>query len=194
MTTFDIVVLIIVLALLIRGIWTGFIRQIAFVLALILGFIFAGVLTGPLARFARFAIENPLPRFFVVYLLLFSLGALAVVLAGRSLQKLAESANLSWLDRALGGTLGLFKALLISCLLFMFATLIWPPNRDYLQTTLFYPVLSRASLVLMSFVKDDELRYHFLGKDQLIRERNYSTPPVSPPAVPAGEHVRRHSI
>ena len=194
MTSFDTFVLIIVVALLIRGIWTGFIRQIAFVLALILGFIFAGVLTGPLARLVEFAIANPVPRFLLVYLLLFGLGALAVVLAGKSLQKLAESANLSWLDRVLGGTLGLFKAIFISCLLFLFATLIWPPNRDYLKSTLFYPVLSRASLVLMSFVKDDELRYHFLGKDMLIRERIYSTPPVSPPSVPSGEHVRRQSI
>jgi membrane protein required for colicin V production len=194
MTIFDTLVLIIVVALLVRGVWTGFIRQIAFVLALILGFIFAATLTGPLARIARIVIDNPLPRFFLVYMLLFGLGALAVILAGRSLQKLAETANLSWLDRALGGILGLFKALFICCLLFLLAAFIWPPNRDYLKTTLFYPVLSRGSLFLMSFVKDDELRYHFFGQDLLIRQHNYSTPPVLPLPVPPSEPVRRHSI
>lgn len=194
MTFFDTIVLIIILALLLRGIWTGFIRQIAFFLALVLGFIFAGVLTGPLARLAKIFIDSPGPRFFLVYMLLFGLGALAVILAGRSLQKLAESVNLSWLDRTLGGALGLLKALFISCLLFLFATFIWPPNRDYLKTTLFYPVLSRGSLFLMSFVKDEELRYHFFGKDLLIRERSYSTPPISQPPIPLNERVRRHSI
>ena len=192
MTGFDTFVIIITLALLIRGIWIGFIRQIAFVLALILGFIFAGTLTVPLARLIGFVIENPLPRLFLIYMLLFGSGALAVVLAGRSLQKLVDAVNLSWLDRAFGGVLGLFKALFITSFIFLMAMFLWPPNRDYLKSTLCYPLLSKSSSFLMTFVKDEELRNHFLGKEPLLQDGYISIQPT--PAVPSSERLRRNSI
>lgn len=193
MTGFDIFVLIIILALLIRGIWIGFIRQIAFFLALILGFIFAGTLTVPLARLVGSMLATPLSHFFLIYLLLFGSGALAVVLAGRSLLKLVEAANLSWLDRAFGGILGLCKALFIASFIFLMAMFLWPPNRDSLKSALFYPLLSKSSMVLMSFVKDEELRYYFLGKKPTIQEDGDFSIPASP-AVPSSERLRRNSI
>ena len=70
-TAFDVLVLVIFLAFLVRGIWVGFIRQISSLIAMLGGFLLAGYFDNEFYSFLLPYFNNSHTAFLITYILLF---------------------------------------------------------------------------------------------------------------------------
>jgi membrane protein required for colicin V production len=174
-TAFDIAIFIIAAILIGHGIWVGCIRQLASILALIVGFVVAGRLCGDFYHTILPFISSPNLAFIVSYLILFIAIYLAVILLGMGLKKVVDIALLAWFDRALGGLLGAAKALFIACLVFMILSSFLSGSNNFLRRSLTYPYLALTSEYIMQLIRDADIRSSFRPKEQAI---SVPLPPV----------------
>lgn len=186
MTTFDIIALIIFLAFLARGIWTGLIHQLTFLAALLLGFLAAGRLHSLSAHMLESFITNRQLNFLVTYVLLFVVAYLLVMLLGKGLKKVMSITFLGWFDRLLGGLFGIIKAVFIASLIFMIVNAFLSGTNNGLKNSLSYPFFIESSQTILMVVKDKKLRDQFLPKKPAILPDLL----FSPITVPGGKAVR----
>ena len=158
MTLLDVGTIIIIVLFLGRGIWTGFVRQIASIAALIIGFVVAGRFYGESAYLVVPFINNRQAGFFIAYVLLFAISFFAVIMLGLVLKKVMALSLLGWFDRLLGGMLGLAKGLFVACLLFMGLALVVSDTSPLFRQSCFSPYLENGSRLLLSVIRDRELR------------------------------------
>jgi membrane protein required for colicin V production len=154
----DALVVVIVLFFVVRGVRVGFVRQIASIAALIFAFVVAGRFYGESSSFVLPFISNPQIGFFLIYAALFIITFSAVILLGFLLKSIITISLLGWFDRLLGGGLGLSKAILVSCLFFMGLTLFVTDTSPFFRRSFFYPYLANASRIILTLVKDKQLR------------------------------------
>lgn len=99
-----------------RGIWRGLINDLAGLVGLLMGYLFADSLSVYLEPFlAAFIDDTGLLHGLSYYLSLFAI-YLAVVLLGKIATRLSTLILLGWLNRLLGGLTGLAKGALIAAL------------------------------------------------------------------------------
>jgi len=175
MSTLDGIVLIILMVFFIRGVWVGFIRQIASILSLVLGFIVAGRYYGEYAHIVKPYINNQQVGFFVTYLVIFLLVFGAVILGGFLLKQVMSVSMLGWFDKTLGALLGVGTGICICCLVFMGIGIFISGSSPFFTRSVFYPHLDKASLFIVQIVKDAELRSELLPQQQAISEFFSST-------------------
>ena len=168
MSALDIIIIIIISLFLGRGIWTGFIRQIASVAALVIGFIIAGRFYGESANLVFPFIRNQQAGFFVAYILLFLLSFAVVILTGILIKKVMKISLLGWFDTFLGGVFGLFKGVFVSCLVFMGLALFISGASTFFSNSFFYPYLESSSNFVISIIKDEEIRHGLLPQKPAI--------------------------
>jgi membrane protein required for colicin V production len=119
MTSLDVLTVGIFLFFTGRGIWRGFINELAGLLALILGYLFAEHLSNLLTPFLKAFIEDEgLLQGVSYYLSLFGI-YLAVVLLGKIATRLTKLILLGWLNRLLGAFTGMAKGILLAALVAM---------------------------------------------------------------------------
>lgn len=168
MSSIDSAIILIIFLLTARGVWTGFVRQVSFVIALITAFIVAGrfylYFSGLLSGF----IDTPQLAFLLTYLILFGLVYLAVICIGLALKKFLKVSMLGGFDRLFGGLFGLGKGLFIVILLFMALAALLANSAAFLRRSYFYPFLNGGSQVVMSFINDPVLRASFQPKEPAI--------------------------
>ena len=197
-TSFDVIVVLLFLLFLIRGTWIGFMRQLAFFLALIGSYLLAGQFTGQMMPHVGKFIENPKAVFFVSFGLLFLVGAIVLVLIGKVLSLVMEIALVSWFDRTLGFLLGLAKAVFVTSFLYMVMSSSMISANELLEKSLTSPYLARGAEVVRRIIADPELKKLFLAKvPAIIRDLVPAVPgetvpgdsqPGKPePAPPAAE-------
>lgn len=114
MHTLDIIFLVLGLIFLVIGIKRGLSGEIIRVLAMVLGFVFAFVYYNDIAAFFS-DIKTPLQiknaaAFVIIYIVV----VLLVLILGWIIKKLINFTMLGWIDRILGGFIGLFKAALLA--------------------------------------------------------------------------------
>lgn len=172
MTAIDFGVIAIILIFLARGIWTGFIRQLASLAALILGFLFAGRYYEQISPRLSSLIHSPQLAFLVTYVLLFLAVFCGVVAIGFVLKKVVSLSLLGWFDRVMGGVFGLVKAGVIITVLFMVLSGLLPDASPLITGSLTAPYLRKSSRFLLSFVSNQSLHRHLLPRE---------------PAIPAGQ-------
>lgn len=170
MSTLDGLVIIILVIFFIRGIWIGFIRQVASLLSLVLGFIVAGRYYGEYAHLISPYIQNKQVGFLVSYLLIFILVFCAVIISGLVLKKVMSISLLGWFDKSVGALFGVGKGVCICCLVFMGAATFISGSSSFFTRSLFYPYLDQASQLLLSIVKEKELRADLLPQQPAISE------------------------
>ncbi|OKY75719.1 MAG: hypothetical protein BM485_08385 [Desulfobulbaceae bacterium DB1] len=168
MSLLDAIVIILLVIFLARGIWTGLVRQIASIAALIIGFVIAGRYYGESAGFVTPFISNQQAGFFVAYLLLFAASFGAVILLGLFLKQVINLSLLGWFDKLLGGVLGLAKAVLLSCLLIMGLALFISGANPFFRNSLCYPYLENSSRMLLALIKDQDLRNNLMPRRPAI--------------------------
>ncbi len=168
MSSFDAFVLIILLILLARGIWVGFARQLASLLALLLAFVVAGRFYGESAALVVPYIKNQQAGFLIAYGLIFFLVFLTVHLLGLGLKKVMSISLLGWFDRALGGTFGLAKGLFLSSLLFMTMTAFLSDPNALFKKSVFAPHLEKSSCFIIHVIKNKNIRSDFLPRQPAI--------------------------
>ena len=175
LTSFDIAVLAISGLLIGHGIWVGCIKQLASILALIVGFVAAGRLCEDFYQTLLPFISSPNIAFFVSYLILFVVIYLGIILLGMGLKKVIDIALLGWFDRAMGGLLGAAKAMFVAVLVFMALSSILSGSNNFLRKSFSYPYLSSSSEYILRLIRDVDLRSSFLPKEPAIQR---ALPPV----------------
>ena len=168
-TAFDVLVLLIFLAFLVRGIWIGFIRQISSLIAMIGGFALAGYFDSEFYHFILPYIDNSHIGFLITYILLFIEFFYLIKLVGLGLKKVMDVSLTLWFDRTVGGLFGVVKGIFFISLLFVVIGSFLSGSNNYLKKSISYPLLSNSSKVILTFIKDYDLRSYFIPKEPAIR-------------------------
>jgi membrane protein required for colicin V production len=149
-------------------VWTGFVRQLSFVIALVLAFLVAGRFYLYFAGFMHGVISTPQLAFLLTYLLLFGAVYLTVIFAGLAVKKFLKVSMLGGFDRFMGGLFGMGKGLFIIILLFTALAGLLANSATFLRKSYFYPFLNGGSQLVMSFINDPGLRASFKPKEPAI--------------------------
>jgi len=168
-TAFDILVLVIFLAFLARGIWIGFIRQISSLVAMIGGFLLAGYFDNEFYRILLPYFKNSHTVFLITYILLFVAFFFLIKLVGLGLKKVMDITLTSWFDRTVGGLFGVIKGIFFTSLIFIVVSSYLSGSNKYIKKLITYPFLAQSSKVILTFIRDHDLRSYFIPKEPAIR-------------------------
>lgn len=168
MSSIDSAIILIISLLTARGVWTGFVRQVSFIAALVLAFMVAGRYYGHFSGFLGHFISTPQLAFMLTYMLLFIMVYLGVVFSGLGMKKVMKVSMLGGFDRFMGGIFGMGKGMFITILVFMVLAGILSNSATFLSKSYFYPFLNNASQMVMSFIRDPDLRSSFKPKEPAI--------------------------
>ena len=168
MSSIDSAIILIISLLTARGVWTGFVRQVSFIAALILAFMVAGRYYGHYSGFLGQFISTPQLAFMLTYMLLFVMVYLGVVFSGLGLKKVMKVSMLGGFDRFMGGIFGMGKGMFITILAFMVLAGVLSNSATFLSRSYFYPFLNNASQMVRSFIRDPDLRSSFKPKEPAI--------------------------
>lgn len=168
MTAIDFGVIAIILIFLVRGVWVGFVRQLASLAALILGYLFAGRYYEQISPRLSSLIPSPQLCFLVTYALLFLAVFAGVIALGFLLKKVMSISLLGWFDRVMGGFFGLVKAGVLTSVLFMVVSGLLADSNPLITGSLATPYLAKSSSFLLSFVPDRNLHRHLRPKESAI--------------------------
>jgi len=94
------------------------------------------------------------------------------------LQRVITITMMQWFDRTLGGILGFLKGFFLANLLFMILAAFLSSGNSFLRDSLAYPLLSATSELVLSMVKDGEVREQFLPQMPAIFEHQAPVVPV----------------
>jgi membrane protein required for colicin V production len=136
MTWIDIVIVIILIALVMHGIFMGLIRGVFDIAGIIAGYILA----------INFNDMIALPRF-LAFLIIFIIVVVGVSILGRIISKALRTTPLGLFDRLFGGLLGLIKGLIIS-FVFLLVVLLIQKSEKTLRNSEIAPLVIRGGLVV----------------------------------------------
>lgn len=168
LTMFDYIVLIISLLFLVRGVWIGFMRQLAVFFALIGGYWLACRYSALLIPSVGQLIENPRIIFLLSFSILFLVSAVLFILFGKALHKVMEVSMLGWFNRMLGFFLGGFKAFIFASLLFLIVTPTLSASNDMLRKSVSTPFLKDGAAFAQKIIFDERIRKSFNPKTSAI--------------------------
>ena len=168
MTYFDLVVAFIFLFFLVRGLWIGFMRQLAAFFALVGSYYLAGHYASEILPFTERLVDNPKLIFFVSFALIFLVAAIAFTLIGKVLHRFMRITLLGWLDRFSGMLLGGVKAAVVASLIYMFLASSLSATNELLKKSYTSPYLKQGAELLQSLIDDPRLRKYFLQKEPAI--------------------------
>ncbi|MDA1118036.1 MAG: CvpA family protein [Proteobacteria bacterium] len=163
MTWLDYLVLTIILASILWGVWKGLVHEVISVAAWVLAFLGANLFAGPLGDMLPEALPTPEIRVLVAFVLVFIAILAVCTLLGRMLSKLVKVAGLGDLDRSLGGVFGLARALMIALAIAVIAGLTGLPRQPGWQNSISGPLLTQAVLAFKPWLPRPlalRLRYH----------------------------------
>ena len=180
MNSLDFGVIVIILLFLVRGVWVGFVRQLASLAALILGYLFAGRYYEQISPRLSSVIPSPQLCFLVTYALLFLAVFCGVLALGFVLKKVMSVSLLGWFDRFMGGIFGLVKAGVIITVGFMVLSGMLADSNPLMANSLAAPYLTKSSGFLLSFIPDQNLHRHLLPKEPAIALPDFPIPEGKP--------------
>ncbi len=169
LTSFDSIIALLFLIFIARGIWIGFMRQLAAFLALVGSYWLAGRYSGELIPYVKQFVENPKLVFLASFALFFLVSAILFILAGKVLRRVMEITLLGWFDRFLGLLLGGVKAGVLSVLLYMFLSSMLSSSNTLLSKSLSAPYLKQGADVVRRIIQDRRLREEFVPKEPAIK-------------------------
>ncbi len=160
-TWLDLLVAGIFLYFILRGAWTGFMRQLAALLALVGSYVVAAQYMADLIPYTKNFIDNPKLVFLATFLFLFFVSALMFSLMGRLLHRLMQFSMLGWFNRLLGVAVGVVKATLLVSLLYMVLASTLSATNAALRSSWSAPYLRQGSQILQDLINDPEVRDYF---------------------------------
>lgn len=168
MTAIDFGAIVIILFFLARGIWVGFIRQLASMAALILGYLFAGRYYEQISPRLSSMVTSPQLCFLLTYALLFLVVFFGVIALGYVLKKVMSLSLLGWFDRFMGGIFGLVKAGVIVTVGFMVLSGLLAEANPLMANSFAAPYLRKSSGFLLAFIPDQNLHRLLLPKEPAL--------------------------
>ena len=174
MNFLDFILLTIIAVALVRGFLRGMIRQLASLIGIFAGFVVAGHLYSKLLQLVKKHLASIPYLELATYLAVFAATWLVVILLGMLALRLSRAMLMGWLDRLLGGLLGLLKGTLAAVVLVAILTLFLPERSSILAGSLLSAHAQGAVSYLAKLTPKD-LRDRYQEKqnallDQLKRE------------------------
>jgi len=168
LTFFDFAIAFLFVLFFVRGVWIGFVRQLAAFLALVGSYVLAGQYADRILPWTERFVDNPKVTFFVSFAILFMAAALAFTLIGKVAYRFMQITLLGWLDRLAGLGLGGVKAAVVASLLYMFLASSLSTTNDLLRKSYATPYLKQGAELLRSCINDPRLRKYLLQKEPAI--------------------------
>jgi membrane protein required for colicin V production len=165
---FDLVIAVLFLIFLIRGLWIGFMRQLAAFFALVGSYYLAGQYAARILPFTERFVDNPKWTFLVSFALIFIVAALVFTFIGKVLHRFMQITLLGWLDRISGLILGGVKAAVVASLLYMFLASSLSSTNELLRKSYSSPYLKQGAEMLQSLIDDPRVRKYFVQKEPAI--------------------------
>ena len=187
LTFYDLLILGLLLLLVARGLWVGFLKQIISLVALYFGYIVASQYHDRLFPFLRDLSGNPKVVFFASYALVFVATYILAVLAGKGLHYVVKVTMAGWFDHLLGGFLGLAKGVLLIVLMHMVLGTVLAPENELLRSCETCDELNAATGLALELVSNEEARKALMQQVPAISVdtvKDYLAPGVKVP-VPA---------
>ena len=142
MVPIDFVIITILVIGVVRGFFTGGIKQVLSVAGVILGLLFAVSLSKPLGDQLvkiNWSTESLAPA--ISFVVIFFVVQLIILLLTYFLRSVLEKIKLGALDKVLGGILGGGKAILVVSLLLFLIRFVGIPNEEQRERSLFYDIV-----------------------------------------------------
>ena len=172
LTGYDFVIIALLLLFTARGLWVGFLAQIATLIALFVGFVIAGQYHDKLFPFLRGVTENPHAVFWVSYAIIFAATYVVTMLLGKALTKVVELTVAGWFDKLLGGVFGALKAVVIVVLLNMLLAGVLSPENTMLRDCQLCPYVKQATELGRGLIKDGTISQTLQQKEPAISEKS----------------------
>ncbi len=169
-TSFDGVVALIFLIFILRGVWVGFMRQLATLLALVGSYWLAGRYSGLLLPYVGDITDNPKIIFLASCAILFLILAIVFILIAKVLRRVMEIALLGWFDRFLGFFLGGLKGALVAVFLYMMLVSSLSASNNILVKSFSAPYLSQGAVLVRQAIHDPRLRKLFMPREPAIKD------------------------
>ena len=169
MNALDIGICIIAGFCLVRGLFRGIIKEVTSIVGVLVGFYGAYTYYPLIAKWLSQLIANKsylnIISFFVVFtVVFFVIGFLGVIL-----KHIFKSASLGWIDRVLGGTFAMVKALLIVSVLLIALTAFLPKNAPVMMNSRIAPHVSATSEKMVAAVPL-EMKEEFRNNIKALKE------------------------
>ena len=155
MAILDIIILVVLAIGIVRGLRTGFIKQVAGLVGLVLSFALAASFMEPVGVLIteRLGVSDGLGPL-IAFVSIFIVVRMAVHLVAGGAEKLIDTVKLSGLDRLGGGLAGGVKSALVLSLIFMFIGLAELPDRTTRESSDLYPTVYRLVPDAWSFISE----------------------------------------
>lgn len=179
MTAYDLLVVGLFAALIVRGIWLGLLKQVTGLLALYLGYFAAGRYHDDLLPLLQDVSNNPKVVFLTSYVLLFVATYVVIMLIGKALGVVISLTITSWFDRLLGAVVGFAKAAILAVVMHMVLGTILAPENQMLRTCMTCNALNGAANFTREFIRNEDVRKSLLQQDPAIAidaVKEYFTP------------------
>lgn len=174
MNLLDVIIVVVMVFLIVRGVMRGFVREVASLAGIILGIWLAVRYMTPLTSL----LKPHLPTFSFLPVVSFALIFLGVLVAcnllGWGLRALFKKTALGGLDRTLGAGLAVVKGVVITYLGIVIITVYLPPTTPVIARSRLAPVVTASFQTLKNTVSPERIRdwkNRFLGRHATPEEK-----------------------
>ena len=175
LSTFDLVILCMLLAFGLRGLWIGCLRQLPVLLALVGGYLLVGRVVHALLPWTSGFIASPKVSFMIGFALLSLLGWFILSRLVKLMGRIQRNHRIGLGDRFFGLILGGCTALFLTSLLYMVLASTLSTTNNLLRTSQTSPFLRQGSEMLRSLIADPLLCQSFLHKEPAIAPQSPAT-------------------
>lgn len=149
----DVILILFMLALGIKGIFNGFIMAAVGILGIVLGFIFAFMIETPMIKLVSFFGLKDGVASVSAYILSFLVIYLIVLILGHIIQKAIDFIRLGWLNRILGFLFGCLKGAAIASII-LWAIVYFIPNDSKVTSEIKSSSVAVKTMKIVPFVYD----------------------------------------
>jgi membrane protein required for colicin V production len=160
---------LILVILLLRGLYNGFIREIASIVGLIIGLFLASRLYKSVVPLAERFIEDEAYAQIVSYVVVLVGTFLVVLIVLAILRNIFHMTLLGGLDRFAGGVMGLVKGGLLCAIILMIMTAFLPADSESLTKSRIAPQINRVTTSISTFLPRD-MRDDIRAKGSYLHE------------------------
>jgi membrane protein required for colicin V production len=168
LTPYDMVIVGLFAALIARGIWLGFLKQVTGLVALYLGYYVASQYHDVIFPVLKNVSDNPKVVFLTSYVILFVVTYVVIMLLGKGLGYVLSLTITSWFDKMLGSLVGFAKAMILAVILHMILGTVLAPENQMLRACMTCDALNDASNFTRKFIRDDTVRQSLLQQEPAI--------------------------
>ena len=155
MNLLDYIIILVMVYLLVRGVFRGFVREIASLLGIILGFITALIYFPDLSDYLKPYIPSAKLVPFISIVIIFFFVLIICNLIGWGLWLLLKKMFFGWLDRGLGAGFAVLKGILIIYMAMVLLTVFLPVRAPLIAESMLAPYVIKSYQSVIGIVSPD---------------------------------------